>query len=186
LAAALLLAGCGQAAPGPNRSGPEGGAPVADSAPCPHGPGTPIRGLAAVDLPCLTGPGSVRVSAVHSQVEVVNVWASWCGPCRRESARLAAAQRTAPRGVLFLGVDVKDSPAGARGFLAGRRVGYPQVSDPTGRFARALHLFGVPSTVVVDRSGRIRWRHDGQLGAADVQRLMAQVRSAVRARTAPR
>lgn len=151
---------------------------MADSAPCPHGPGTPIRGLDALELACLTGPGRVRASAVHARVEVVNVWASWCGPCRRESSLLAGVYRRAPRGVLFLGVDVKDSAARARGFLADRHVGYPQVSDPAGRFARALHLFGVPSTVVVDRTGRVRWRHDGQLGAADVRELMAQVRAA--------
>jgi len=134
--------------------------------------------MESVDLACLTGPGKVRASGVHARVEVVNVWASWCGPCRRESRRLQAAHRHVASGVLFLGVDVKDSAARARAFLAGRHLGYPQVSDPTGRFARALHLFGVPSTVVVDGTGRVRWRHDGELGAADVRQLLARVRAA--------
>jgi len=120
----------------------------------------------------------VRVSAVHARAEVINVWASWCYPCRRETHLLAALQRRAGNGVLFLGVDVKDSAARARAFLADQRVGYPQVTDRDGRFARALHLLGVPSTVVVDASGRVRWRHDGQLGPADASELLARLRAA--------
>jgi cytochrome c biogenesis protein CcmG/thiol:disulfide interchange protein DsbE len=118
---------------------------------------------------------------MHARVEVINVWASWCYPCRRETRRLDALHRQAGPDVLFLGIDVKDSAAHARAFLAHQGVGYPQATDPDGRFAHALHLFGVPSTLVVDASGQVRWRHDGQLGPADASTLMAQVRSALSA-----
>lgn len=179
--ALVAVAGCGDVAGRPGTGpAPRTVPPVADTAPCPRGADTPIRGVEALDLNCLSGPGTVRVSAVHGRVEVINVWASWCAPCRQEIPRLEAADRRAAPGVLFLGVDVKDSAAHARAFLAGRHVGYPQVSDPTGRFARALHLFGVPSTVVVDHAGRIRWRHDGELGAAEVRAMLARVRAARR------
>jgi cytochrome c biogenesis protein CcmG, thiol:disulfide interchange protein DsbE len=146
---------------------------------CPRGAGTAaIRGLARLDLPCLTGTGRVRVSAVHARLEVINVWASWCYPCRRETDRLTALHRRAGPGVLFLGVDTKDSPTRARTFLADHRVRYPQVSDQDGRFALALHLFGVPSTVVVDGSGRVLWRHAGQVGPREADELMARIRAA--------
>lgn len=171
-----LLVGCA-AFSGPPREGHDP-SPIADAGaiPCPHSAGSRLAGIKPLDLPCLTGPGTVRVSHVHARAEVINVWASWCGPCRKETVRLERAHRRTDPDVLFLGVDVKDSADKARSFLAAQHVTYPQVEDRQGRFARELHLVGVPNTLLVDGSGRIRYRHEGQLHADDVRRLLQRIR----------
>jgi DsbE subfamily thiol:disulfide oxidoreductase len=105
---------------------------------------------------------------------LVNVWASWCGPCREELPLLERARVAAAGRVAFLGVDVRDARSRALTFLAAHPVGYPQLFDPDGAVARALRFAGVPDTVIVDRTGRVIYRHAGQLDAAALQRALAR------------
>jgi DsbE subfamily thiol:disulfide oxidoreductase len=97
----------------------------------------------------------VDLSRVHGRPEVINIWASWCAPCRKEMPLLQHAHVHQGDGVLFLGVDVKDSRSHALAFLADNGVDYPQVFDPDGTFALGLRLQGVPNTLFVDGSGRV-------------------------------
>ena len=97
----------------------------------------------------------------RGKVVVVNVWGSWCPPCRAEAPMLAAAARDlAARGVVFLGIDTRDPEReGPRAFERRFGVPYDSIYDPGGRtllaFRGTLPTNAIPSTVVVDREGRV-------------------------------
>jgi len=86
---------------------------------------------------------------------VVNVWASWCGPCRQEAPLLAAAHRTYGNRVRFIGVDVLDQRDAARAFMREYGWTYPSVYDPTGAIRDGLGLLGQPVTLFYDASGEL-------------------------------
>jgi thiol-disulfide isomerase/thioredoxin len=142
------------------------------AAPCPQRTGRQIAGFPDQRLRCLTGPGSLRVSVSPGRPEVINVWASWCYPCRQEIDLLERAHRRLGNRVAFLGVDEKDRPAAAIAFLDDHLVGYPQVSDPDGGFAHALGFSGVPDTIAVDAAGHVVFRYKGQLTATALDDLL--------------
>jgi cytochrome c biogenesis protein CcmG/thiol:disulfide interchange protein DsbE len=136
---------------------------------CPPGPGTPVRDLRTTTLRCLAGGAAVPVGVLHGRPLVLNLWASWCAPCRQELPLLASAYRQAGDRVDFLGVDVRDEDGAARGLLATAAPGYPQVADPDGTFARGQGVTGLPATFVVSASGRLLVRHLGPLTAGDLR-----------------
>lgn len=149
----------------------------------------PVRGRA----PDLAGeqvlePGrSVSTADFPGQVMVINVWGSWCGPCRRETPALERVfTQTHASGVQFLGVDVRDEVrSAAEDFLRDRAVTYPSIYDPPGRSLFALRGYPrnvVPSTIVLDRQHRVAAVFLTALTADDllplVQRLAAEPRTA--------
>ncbi len=101
---------------------------------------------------------------------VVNVWASWCGPCKAESPLLRSAHSTYGDRLQFLGVDILDSLGGARSFLAEQRVTYPSVFDPSGAIRDSLGMIGQPVTVFYDAGGQVVSTWDGQLSQAALNR----------------
>jgi thiol-disulfide isomerase/thioredoxin len=163
-----MLPGCGLAQ-GPPRS--------TDSAP--DAVGLRIYTVGSREkAPALTGTGldgsRVSLRAVgHGDIVFVNVWASWCTPCRTESPLLArSAASLSARGVRFLGIDETDPPAAARAFVRRTGATYPQLVDADGKLLRTLRMLpqrGIPSTLVVDRRGRIAGRVIGRITAADIR-----------------
>ena len=104
-----------------------------------------------------------NIDHLLGQVVVINVWGSWCGPCRAETPGLVrAANATADRGVQFVGIDTRDSLAGARAFVRNYDVPYPSVFDPSGKallpFGSVIPSTAIPSSLVVDRDGNIAAR----------------------------
>jgi thiol-disulfide isomerase/thioredoxin len=103
----------------------------------------------------------VSLSDFRGKVVVVNVWGSWCGPCRAEAPMLARASRDlAEKGVVFLGIDSRDpSKDAAKAFVRRFDVPYPSLYDQQGStllaFRGTLTPNSVPSTVVVDPQGRV-------------------------------
>ncbi len=135
----------------------------------------PDRRAAAPDFTlALFDGGTLRLAELRGQaVVVVNFWASWCPPCRAEAPTLAKVSRAVrDRGVVFVGVDIQDTDEGARAFLAEFGIDYPNGPDPAGQITTAYGVAGIPTTVFVDREGRIarRW-----LGGLTEQQLLGFV-----------
>ncbi|WP_296369016.1 MULTISPECIES: TlpA disulfide reductase family protein [unclassified Pseudonocardia] len=117
----------------------------------------PVRGLSGEDL---LEPGrTIGLDDFTGQVVVLNVWGTWCGPCREEMPALQQIhEQMGPAGVTVLGVDVRDDRTAARDFLASIGVTYPSIFDQPGRSLSALNGFPrntVPSTIVLDRAHRV-------------------------------
>jgi cytochrome c biogenesis protein CcmG/thiol:disulfide interchange protein DsbE len=136
------------------------------------------RKAPAFDLPRLARPEQ-RISLVGSDRPVVlNIWASWCVPCRREMAVLQSAHETYGDEVQFIGINHLDQRAPALGFLRKTDVTYPSGFDPDGSTARAYGAYGLPTTYFVTDAGRIIATKTGELTeaelAAEVERLLGQ------------
>lgn len=127
--------------------------------------------LIAKPAPALAGPtldgGRFDLAALRGRVVLVNVWASWCPPCRAEYPVLVAASRAlGPRGLSVVGINTQDNSDRARAFLQelGGEI-YPSVLDANGRLAVQWGTFGVPETFVVDAAGNVRARGIGEVNA---------------------
>ena len=112
------------------------------------------------------------------QVVVINVWGSWCVPCRTETPELVRlANEYADRGVRFLGINIRDNSAAARSFEDRYKVPYPSLEDPNGRlllnFRDVIPTSVVPSTVVIDRRGDVAARIIGPVTYPTLKGLLA-------------
>ena len=108
---------------------------------------------------------------------VVNVWASWCGPCRAETPLLERAARRYGSAVAFVGVNSRDQADAARDFLRRYHVSYPSLVDVSDDISQRLSVGGLPTTYVFSRTGRVRAR---VVGGISEQTLAAQVQAALR------
>ncbi|WP_310963401.1 TlpA family protein disulfide reductase [Nocardioides terrisoli] len=126
--------------------------------------GASMQGRPAPELRGTTLDGKAfRLRPGH--VTIVNVWASWCAPCRQELPTLAALARSwRSRGVRLVTIDTRDGPAAARSLLAEVHArGILAVRDPHGRLAVDWGATGVPETVVLDARGVVRARWLGAI-----------------------
>jgi thiol-disulfide isomerase/thioredoxin len=108
---------------------------------------------------------------------VINFWGSWCAPCRAEAPALGQlARQLQPRGVRFVGVDIRDEPDSALAFMQQFNVGYPSLNDPGDEialdFRSTVPPADIPTTLVIDRDGRIAARI---FGASSYQQLLSLI-----------
>jgi len=127
-----------------------------------------LAGAAAVKGPApnftlksMTGK-NLKLSEMTGNVVLINFWASWCGPCREEMPLLNALHKKyAPLGFTVLGVNVEEQLDGARGFLSNVPVDFPILLDNTNKVSKQYKVVAMPTTVVVDRDGNMRYLHEG-------------------------
>jgi thiol-disulfide isomerase/thioredoxin len=120
------------------------------------------------ELPAVSGTalGSNQTISTHDyrgKVVVINVWGSWCPPCRKEAPDLQAASVETKDVAQFVGITSKDyDPAPAEAFVRSFKITYPSIYDPTGKvllaFAGELPPSAIPSTMIIDRQGRLAVR----------------------------
>lgn len=109
----------------------------------------------------------------RGRVVLVNLWASWCAPCRSETPALEQLYREEhAKGLVVLGIDQGESAEAASAFAREMKLTYPILLDEDQRYGRAYSAVGLPTTLVVDRTGHIVRGIDGEL-------TLAQMRDAV-------
>ncbi|MCC0093788.1 TlpA family protein disulfide reductase [Streptomyces flavotricini] len=138
------------------------------------------------DAPALDGDDldghAVSLAGLRGHVVVLNIWGSWCGPCRTEADGLERLSRqTRSEGVRFLGINTRDrDPAAARSFVRAHSLSFPSLPDPTGelllRFPPALlNPQAVPATLVIDRRGRVAASIGGAVTEEQLRPVLAHV-----------
>lgn len=113
---------------------------------------------------------SVSLEKLRGDAVLLNVWATWCAPCRKEIPELEALhQRLAGRGLRVIGVsiDAAGTDEAIRGFADDMGMTYEIWRDPDDRIASAFRLQGVPTTFLIGRDGEILWRHVGPVTQDD-------------------
>jgi peroxiredoxin len=130
-----------------------------------------------LSLPALTGSGdspapqftlaarggrNVSLAQYHGQVVMLNFWASWCGPCRQEMPLLESIYKKYNRfGFTLLGVNVEPDSKAADEWLKETPVSFPILYDRDSKVSKLYEVAGMPSTVIIDRSGKLRMLHRG-------------------------
>ena len=135
---------------------------------------------AAVDrpLPATSGPSiedGRPLTVTTGRPAVINVWGSWCGPCRAEQPVLNRAAERHPD-VGFIGLDVQENPPAGQAFRKEFGVAYPSISDPSREIAARLGLKSTPATLVVSPDGRMRAVVQGPIGAETLDCMIQAAR----------
>jgi len=123
---------------------------------------------------------AMTMAAEKGNVVFLNVWATWCGPCRFETPELQALQtQYAAKGLKVIGVSVDEGDTEAvKTFVAEQKITYPIAVDPEGRIANLVQTTVLPTSLLIDRTGKIVWRQIGAIMPNDAK-LKAAVEKAV-------
>lgn len=142
LAAGAVAAGLLLATPGAE-VGPTGSSPAAERRQAPE-----LEGRWLV-------PPPVRLADLRGKPVVINFWASWCVPCRKEAPELARFDRELRGRAQLVGVDFQDAKQDALAFVREFGWRFPNLRDPQGKLGVRYGLVGLPTTYLLDRKGRI-------------------------------
>ncbi|GIE79885.1 hypothetical protein Aph02nite_58350 [Actinoplanes philippinensis] len=124
-----------------------------------------------ISLPCFTGGADVRLRDLRGPT-VINVWGSWCGPCREELPVMQGLADRADGRFTVIGVDTRDDRSRAADFATDRSVTFPTLFDPEQRFIGGLGVTMLPATVFIKADGGMYVHRN----AMDVDQLIEQVR----------
>ena len=176
LAAVLLLAAAacnGGGGDSPDR--PADLPPIA-IAPCPAAEvllPQPSGDLPDLTVKCLGDGPAVALRRLGGVPTVLNLWASWCGPCKEEMPALQRVNHLAGGRVRFVGVATSDSPKGARLAIQSTGVAYASLEDPKGELRRELGTVGMPTTLLIGADGK---RKATLLGAKSEDEIKQAIR----------
>jgi peroxiredoxin len=154
-----------------------------------------IAAALAVALPALAIPGGapaptftlassrggqVSLAQYKGQVVMINFWASWCGPCRQEMPLLESIySKYRQMGFTLLGVNVEPDSQAANEWLKQTPVSFPILYDKDSKVSKLYDVAGMPSTVLIDRSGKLRMLHRGYK-SGDENEYLDSIRSLIR------
>lgn len=170
LAAVLVLSGCASAAE-----------PVSDGYVAGDGTFVVLDAAERQPAPDISGTtldgDTLTLADARGDVVLLNVWASWCAPCRAEAPILERVWRDVQgEGVRFIGLDTRDSDAAAQAFVDRFGLTYPSIVDRDGRlqlrFGDTLPPQAIPSTVFIDRQGRVAGRALGKVSESTLRGLL--------------
>lgn len=134
--------------------------------------GPDVGGPAAdFELPLVDAAGTFKLADHRGKRVVLEVFASWCGACRRVTPELAALHRERGDDVVFVGVSVDDSPEQARAAKQGWGIPYPVVLDD-GSVAKSYGVSVLPTLIVIDEAGEIRHAANGAPSRAQLERWL--------------
>jgi thiol-disulfide isomerase/thioredoxin len=175
--AAVILGLAGALAAGCSSNGPEKSASTTDFEKLEGAPAA-LGGLYRQPSAILPGGQRAfdeRIAALRGHPVVVNVWASWCGPCRFEFPFFQKQAVKRGREIAFLGLNSQDNRGDAEDFLDEYPLPFPSYEDGDGDVARKLRVVGLPATAFYDRKGELAYLHQGgypseQKLAEDIER----------------
>jgi thiol-disulfide isomerase/thioredoxin len=122
----------------------------------------------------------VSLDQYKGQVIMINFWASWCGPCRTEMPILEKLHaKYKPMGFTMIGVNVEPDSSLAANWLKSTPVTFPILFDTKSEVSKLYAVAGMPSTVIIDRKGNLRWLHRGYKDG-DENEYLNQIRALVR------
>ena len=126
-------------------------------------------------LRAMNGP-NLRLHEQIGQVVMVNFWATWCGPCRQEMPHLNRLyEKYRASGFVLLGVNVDEDPRNAAAVAAKLGIKFPVLLDTDKKVSRLYNLATMPSTVMIDRDGRVKYVHRGYVEGTE-QKYETQIR----------
>ena len=126
------------------------------------------------------GGQALNLSQYKGQVVMINFWASWCGPCRQEMPLLDSIyKKYSKAGFVMLGVNVEPDSKAAIDWLKETPVSFPILFDRDSKVSKLYEVAGMPSTVIIDRSGKVRTLHRGYK-PGDENEYMDSIRTLVR------
>ena len=124
--------------------------------------------------------GEVSLADLKGQVVMINFWASWCGPCRQEFPALDQIYaKYKPMGFTLVAINVESEKADAEKFLSATPASFPILFDPDNTVSGRYGVSAMPTTVLVDRQGRVRWQHRAYK-PGDEAKYIEQIRAALR------
>jgi thiol-disulfide isomerase/thioredoxin len=139
---------------------------------------TEIKASDRISAPAISGMTlqGTTFTFTPGKVAVVNVWASWCSPCRAEEPTLSALARKYSD-VQFIGILTRDNPVNAEAFTRKRNSPYPTLIDDSILigFRKSLPANAIPTTVIIDKKGRVAARISGSVTVASLSQLIEQV-----------
>ncbi|HWF98985.1 MAG TPA: TlpA disulfide reductase family protein [Steroidobacteraceae bacterium] len=140
-------------------------------------------GMADAQAPGFTLPARdgkvVTLTQFKGDVVMINFWASWCGPCRQEMPLLDSIYKQyKDMGFVLLGVNVEPSSHDANAWLMQTPVSYPILYDTKSQVSQLYHVQAMPTTVIIDRQGVVRYVHNGYL-PGDENQYMNSIRSLI-------
>ena len=155
-----------------------------------------IAAALSVSLPALAGSGAaapapaftlasragqdVSLAQYKGQVVMINFWASWCGPCRQEMPLLESIYKKYNKmGFTLIGVNVEPDSNAANEWLKATPVSFPILYDRDSKVSKLYDVAGMPSTVIIDRSGKLRVLHRGYK-AGDENEYLDSIRTLIR------
>jgi cytochrome c biogenesis protein CcmG, thiol:disulfide interchange protein DsbE len=134
---------------------------------------------ASVELPVLGQSGRESLAMLRGKAVVLNVFASWCDPCKAEAPVLEQAQRQiAGHNATVLGITYQDNASDSASFVRQEHITYPVIRDVDGNVVRSFGSTGVPETFLIDRRGRIaairRYQIDDRWLQQNLPRILAE------------